>query len=136
KTLQHFLAAGLKSACWLPLVSRNRVLGVLAVASHREGAFGEKDAYMLGQIASQVGIAVDNALAFRQIGELRDRLNQEKLYLEEELRSEYGFAGRSEEHTSELQSRGHLVCRLLLEKKNTLAKRQAAQCWYGIVDQD
>src|SRR5215208_8423580 len=26
--------------------------------------------------------------------------------------------GRSEEHTSELQSRGHLVCRLLLEKKN------------------
>src|SRR5207253_10091835 len=28
-------------------------------------------------------------------------------------------AGRSEEHTSELQSRGHLVCRLLLEKKNT-----------------
>src|SRR5437870_6986054 len=27
---------------------------------------------------------------------------------------------RSEEHTSELQSRGHLVCRLLLEKKNTM----------------
>src|SRR5690625_6762420 len=27
---------------------------------------------------------------------------------------------RSEEHTSELQSRGHLVCRLLLEKKNTI----------------
>ena len=93
KTLQHFLAAGLKSACWLPLVSRDRVLGVLAVASRREGAFTEKDAYTLGQIASQVGIAVDNALAFRQIGELRDRLNQEKLYLEEELHSEYGFEG-------------------------------------------
>src|SRR5690625_6409223 len=30
---------------------------------------------------------------------------------------------RSEEHTSELQSRGHLVCRLLLEKKNTIASR-------------
>src|SRR5437660_3147247 len=29
------------------------------------------------------------------------------------------FARRSEEHTSELQSRGHLVCRLLLEKKKT-----------------
>src|SRR5690625_6854169 len=27
--------------------------------------------------------------------------------------------GRSEEHTSELQSRGHLVCRLLLDKKNS-----------------
>src|SRR5690625_6973377 len=32
-----------------------------------------------------------------------------------------GVAARSEEHTSELQSRGHLVCRLLLEKKkNTI----------------
>src|SRR5437870_5913743 len=30
-------------------------------------------------------------------------------------------AARSEEHTSELQSRGHLVCRLLLEKKKKLA---------------
>src|SRR5690625_5531799 len=31
------------------------------------------------------------------------------------------FIKRSEEHTSELQSRGHLVCRLLLEKKNKLS---------------
>src|SRR5690625_6563726 len=30
---------------------------------------------------------------------------------------------RSEEHTSELQSRGHLVCRLLLEKKNNTEER-------------
>src|SRR5690625_2255638 len=35
-------------------------------------------------------------------------------------------AARSEEHTSELQSRGHLVCRLLLEKKNTLKSRRGA----------
>jgi formate hydrogenlyase transcriptional activator len=93
ESLQHLLAAGLKSACWLPLVSRDRVLGVLAVASRREAGFTEKDAYMLGQIASRVGIAVDNALAFRQIGELRDRLNLEKRYLEEELHGEYDFAG-------------------------------------------
>src|SRR5437870_9533385 len=33
-------------------------------------------------------------------------------------------AGRSEEHTSELQSRGHLVCRLLLEKKKKNTKKQ------------
>src|SRR5690625_7941303 len=31
----------------------------------------------------------------------------------------FGLSHRSEEHTSELQSRGHLVCRLLLEKKKT-----------------
>src|SRR5690625_6808769 len=34
---------------------------------------------------------------------------------------------RSEEHTSELQSRGHLVCRLLLEKKNTESDTQPLQ---------
>src|SRR5690554_7125609 len=36
-----------------------------------------------------------------------------------EIRTDIGrWSGRSEEHTSELQSRPHLVCRLLLEKKN------------------
>src|SRR5207253_8130553 len=34
-------------------------------------------------------------------------------------------ASRSEEHTSELQSRGHLVCRLLLEKKNDATDSRA-----------
>src|SRR5690625_5548935 len=33
---------------------------------------------------------------------------------------EITYVNRSEEHTSELQSRGHLVCRLLLEKKKTM----------------
>src|SRR5690625_6671821 len=36
---------------------------------------------------------------------------------EEQLNDGSNVEGRSEEHTSELQSRGHLVCRLLLEKK-------------------
>jgi formate hydrogenlyase transcriptional activator len=103
ESLQHFLAAGLKSACWLPLVSRDRVLGVLAVASRREAAFTEKDAYALGQIASRVGIAVDNALAFRQIEELRDRLNQEKSYLEEELHTTNSF-GEIVGKTAQLKS--------------------------------
>src|SRR5437660_5052314 len=36
-----------------------------------------------------------------------------------------GATARSEEHTSELQSRGHLVCRLLLEKKKKERQREA-----------
>src|SRR5437660_8503845 len=36
---------------------------------------------------------------------------------------------RSEEHTSELQSRGHLVCRLLLEKKKNTAEGQIREHW-------
>src|SRR5439155_21359943 len=46
------------------------------------------------------------------------------------LRGNHGRADRSEEHTSELQSRGHLVCRLLLEKK----KRGSRHAKYGQVD--
>jgi formate hydrogenlyase transcriptional activator len=45
----------------------------------------------LGQVAQQVAIAVDNALAYRQIGELKDKLAEEKLYLEAEIRTEYIF---------------------------------------------
>src|SRR5690554_669006 len=47
--------------------------------------------------------------------ELQNSINRKDWYFEE-----YGESGesRSEEHTSELQSRPHLVCRLLLEKKN------------------
>jgi PAS domain S-box-containing protein len=91
ESLQHLMAAGLKSACWLPLVSRDRVLGVLAVASRGEAAFSDKDTFTLGQIVNRVGVAVDNALAFGQIAELRDRLNEEKRYLEEELQTQYRF---------------------------------------------
>src|SRR5690554_7425326 len=48
------------------------------------------------------------------------------------------IAGRSEEHTSELQSRPHLVCRLLLEKKKNDQRRQwRAQyaAWSGVTSQ-
>src|SRR2546422_7528773 len=38
----------------------------------------------------------------------------------QEIRTYYDFVSRSEEHTSELQSRLHLVCRLLLEKKKKI----------------
>src|SRR5215211_9302445 len=42
-------------------------------------------------------------------------------------RSASGFAARSEEHTSELQSHSDLVCRLLLEKKKKTKKPQQAK---------
>lgn len=92
-------ALGIKSACHLPLTSRNRVLGVLAVGSLRENAFSQDDVAFLTQFAGQVAIAVDNALAYGQISSLKDQLAQEKLYLENEIRSELNFeeiVGKSE----------------------------------------
>ena len=82
---------GIKSVCHLPLTSRNRVLGVLCVGSIRESAFSQDDVTFLTQFARQVAIALDNAIAYGQISALKDQLAQEKLYLEDELRSELNF---------------------------------------------
>ena len=88
---RRMLAEGVKSACWLPLTTRNGILGTLSVASLRESAFRQEDVELLRQVAVQVAIALENALAFRQIAELKDKLAEEKLYLEDEIRSEYNF---------------------------------------------
>ena len=83
--------AGLKSGCTVPLVSHDRALGILGVGSLKEDAFTDDDAELLNQVGKQVAIAVENALAFREIDELKNQLKEEKLYLEEEIRTEYNF---------------------------------------------
>jgi formate hydrogenlyase transcriptional activator len=79
---------GLQSNCLLPLISRHRRLGVLGLSRVREQAFSQDDVDFLARVASQVALAVDNALAYGEITALKDQLAQEKLYLEEEIRSE------------------------------------------------
>jgi len=86
-------AEGLNSFCDIPLISKNRLLGVLAVAWHEENAVEEKEVSFLVQVANQIAIGVENALAYKEIAELKDRLAQEKLYLEEELRGDLDFEG-------------------------------------------
>ncbi|MFO0775169.1 MAG: sigma 54-interacting transcriptional regulator [Nitrospiraceae bacterium] len=85
------VSQGFASLCSLPLVSRGRALGCLNVGSRQAGAFPAADVEFLNQIAGQIAIAVDNALAYQQIAELKDKVTEEKLYLEEELRSEQRF---------------------------------------------
>ena len=86
-----FLGEGLKTLCLVPLVNRRRALGILGLARKREEHFSEGDAEFLTEVAGQVAIAIENALAYRQISELKDKIAQEKLYLEEEIRSELNF---------------------------------------------
>jgi formate hydrogenlyase transcriptional activator len=85
------ISSGLKSGCTAPLLFRDRVLGVLSIKSLRENAFSQDDAELFGQVAKQVAIAVENALAYREIETLKNKLEEEKLYLEEEIRTEYNF---------------------------------------------
>src|ERR1700723_181661 len=86
-------AEGLKTGCLVPLISRTHALGVLALARFEENLFTQDDVDFLTQIASQVAVAVENAMAYGEIAKLKDRLAQEKLYLEDEMRGEMDFEG-------------------------------------------
>jgi formate hydrogenlyase transcriptional activator len=85
------IAEGIKFACFCPLVHQDRTLGVLTIGRRRDDPISRDDADLLGQVSYQVAIALDNAMAYRQISELKDQLAQEKLYLEDEIRSEMNF---------------------------------------------
>jgi formate hydrogenlyase transcriptional activator len=89
--MRRLLAEGLQSAVCIPLLRGDRALGTLNVASMRDAAFTQHDVELLTQIGNELAIAVENALAFRQIEELKDKLAEEKLYLEDEIRTEYDF---------------------------------------------
>jgi PAS domain S-box-containing protein len=91
QTMRHLTGLGMQSGCWVPLIHRGEVIGTMMVASRLEGTFSQREAEVLTQVADQVAMAVNNALAFRQIQELRDRLGQEKQYLEEEINLERRF---------------------------------------------
>ncbi len=89
--MKRAAAHGLDSGIAVPLISRGRVLGTLSVVSLHENAFTEDDAELLAGIGSQVAIAVENGLAYREIAELKEKLSKEKLYLEDEIRTQYNF---------------------------------------------
>jgi formate hydrogenlyase transcriptional activator len=85
------LPEGLKAGCMVPLVSRNRVLGLLGLGRREENAFSQADMGFLAQVASQIAIAVENALEYGQITQAKERLAEQKLYLEDEIRIEQNF---------------------------------------------
>jgi formate hydrogenlyase transcriptional activator len=82
---------GIQTICCIPLVTQGRTFGTLNVASRRLEAFPEREISLLQQVGAQIAIAVENALAFKEIDALKDKLAEEKLYLEEEIRSEFNF---------------------------------------------
>jgi formate hydrogenlyase transcriptional activator len=104
---RRLLREGIKSGCGFPLIAHGRPLGTLVVASLTEETFPQADVELLGHIADQIAIAVENALQFRELEELKNKLAAEKLYLEEEIRTEHNFA--------EIIGRGRALKHLLKE---------------------
>jgi formate hydrogenlyase transcriptional activator len=108
------------SSCSVPLISRDRVLGTLGLK--RNEPFSAQDISFLKQVAGPVAIAVENAMAYGQIAELTDKLAREKVYLEDEIRSELNFEeiiGKSE------------ALRAVLQQVETVAPTDSTVLIYG-----
>jgi formate hydrogenlyase transcriptional activator len=85
------VAENIKAFCVIPLVNHGRALGILSIIRTTETPFSPGDIDFLTRASGQIAIAIENAVAYREISDLKDKLAQEKLYLEEEIRSEMNF---------------------------------------------
>jgi formate hydrogenlyase transcriptional activator len=86
------IAEGIRSICCVLLVTRRSKLGVISVASRRPNAFSADDGALLGQLSSQIAIAVENARAYGAITVIKDQLADEKDYLQDEVRLAHDFS--------------------------------------------
>ena len=82
---------GIEAVAIAPLGTANRPLGVIGLGSRRANHFGVEDLELLSQVGTQISLALDNALAYARLNSSRDRLEEERLYLESEISSEYNF---------------------------------------------
>jgi formate hydrogenlyase transcriptional activator len=87
----RMLDAGIRTVLCMPMVTSKGTVGTLNVGSKKDRAFSLQDTSLLNQIAAQLAIALENARAYREIQALKERLSEEKLYLEGEIRSELNF---------------------------------------------
>src|SRR5271163_217690 len=87
---ERVIEEGLRTGCYLPLVGRDRVVGVLMLSRRSDNAFVQDDVILLEQVACQVAIAVENTLEYEKATKDRDKETKQRIYLEEEIRSEFG----------------------------------------------
>ena len=85
------VAEGLTAYCSIPLVNRGRALGIMSILRTTETPFSPGDVDFLSRASGQIAIAIENACTYQEVSQLKDKLAQEKLYLEEEIRSEMNF---------------------------------------------
>jgi formate hydrogenlyase transcriptional activator len=79
------------TGCMLPLLTHNRVLGTLGLVRTQHNPYRQDELDFLTGVSSQVALALANILANKEISQLKEKLDQEKLYLEEAIRSEMNF---------------------------------------------
>jgi formate hydrogenlyase transcriptional activator len=87
----HLQASGVKRICNAPLAAPHRVLGILSLGRLTPAPFTSEELAWAAQIAEQIALALENAMAFAEIADLKDRLARENIYLEEEIRGAQHF---------------------------------------------
>ena len=81
----------IRSICCLPLITQRGTLGVLSIGRRSREGFSDNEVALLSDVAGQVAIAVANTIAYQEISALKDRLTEEKLYLEDEISLQHDF---------------------------------------------
>jgi len=117
-----WLELGFTVGCILPLASRHRILGTLGLRRREDKVYTEDEINFLMQVANQIAVAVENALAYSEIRSLRDKLAEERVYLRDEIRTERNFeeiVGKS------------AVLRRVLKNAETVAPTDSTVLIYG-----
>jgi len=95
---QMLRAESIASVTALPLVGASGSIGAMVLGSRKANSFTQEDLDLLSQVSSQISLAIDNALAYGRLSASRDHLEDQRVYLESEISSEYNFediVGRS-----------------------------------------
>jgi formate hydrogenlyase transcriptional activator len=82
---------GIRSACAVPLATARGVIGTLNLGAFADDAFSPRQFPLLTRVAGQIAIALRNAFSYERIEQLNAQLSREKLYLEDEIRSDHQF---------------------------------------------
>src|SRR5580658_4556136 len=89
--VERLKAESISSMAIAPMSTASGPLGVITMGCRQPNNFRHEDLDLLSQISTQIALAVDNAIAYGRVTEARDRLEEERLYLESEIRAEHNF---------------------------------------------
>ena len=89
--VERLKAESISSMAIASMSTASGPLGVITMGSRQPNNFRHEDLDLLSQISTQIALAVDNAIAYGRVTEARDRLEEERLYLESEIRAEHNF---------------------------------------------
>jgi formate hydrogenlyase transcriptional activator len=88
---EMLLAGGIHAYMIVPLIARGRILGALFLGSSSANRYSADDVVLLEEVGRQIALAIENMLAYEEIGRLRTRLEEENRYLQEEIKTEHNF---------------------------------------------